>query len=231
MVSGGTERNPAPRTRLNRSRVIQAAIGLVDEDGMEALTMRALAEALGVKAMSLYNHVQNKDDLVDGMVDVIYREIALPGETDWKTAMRDRAISARQVLTRHPWAIALMESRTTPGPANLHHHDTVLAVLRDAGFSIQDATFAYSVIDSYIYGFALQQASLPFGTPTELAAMSEAIVALMPPDQYPRMRQAAVELPASGYHFAAQFETGLDLIIDGLERWHLSRRATPQPSS
>lgn len=160
----------------------------------------------------------NKDDLLDGMVDVVYGEIDLPMGPDWKTAMRGRAISARQVLARHPWAIALMESRTAPGPANLRHHDAVLGVLRDAGFSTQAATFAYSLLDCYIYGFALQEASLPFGAPDELATMSDAIVALLPADEYPHLREAAVELPASGFSFVDQFETGLDLLLDGLHR-------------
>ena len=160
----------------------------------------------------------NNDDLVDGMVDVVYGEIDLPTGPDWKAAMRARAVSARQVLARHSWAIALMESRTAPGPENLRHHDTVLGVLRDAGFTLQSATFAYSLLDSYIYGFALQEASLPFGTPDELAAVSRAIVRLMPAGEYPHMRDAAIELPASGYRFVDQFETGLDLILDGLEQ-------------
>lgn len=209
--------NTQQRRRLNRERVVSAAVELADEAGLEALSMRTLAERLGVKAMSLYNHVDNKDDLIDGMVDEVYAEIDLPTGPDWKTSMRARAISARQVLARHRWAIPLMEARTTPGPANLRHHDTVLAVLCDAGMSIQAATFAYSLVDSYIYGFALQETSLPFGTPEELAALSDSIVALMPADQYPRMRQAAIELPASGYRFADQFDAGLDLILDALE--------------
>lgn len=211
------------RSPLNRDRVVRAAIELVDEAGMEALSMRTLGGRLGVRAMALYNHVENKDDLLDGMVDVVYGEIDLPTGPDWRAAMRARAISARQVLARHPWAIALMESRTAPGPANLRHHDTVLGVLRDAGFSIQAATFAYGLLDSYIYGFALQEASLPFGTPEELAALSESIVRLMPADEYPHMREAAIQLPASGFSFVDQFEDGLDLILDGLERLELSR--------
>ena len=214
MAPGGRQQRP----RLNRDRVVAAAIELVDRQGLEALSMRALAQQVGVKAMSLYNHVDNKDDLVDGMVDVVYAEIELPDSPEWRAALRGRTISARRVLSRHPWAIALMESRTVPGPANLHHHDAVLGVLRRAGFSVQAATFAYSVVDSYLYGFALQEASLPFGTPEELAATSEQIVALMPADRYPHMREAAVELPAAGYDYGDQFEVGLELILDALEQ-------------
>lgn len=210
------------RSPLNRERVVKAAIELVDGAGMGALSMRTLGEQLGVRAMALYNHVDNKDDLLDGMVDVVYGEIDVPTGPDWKTAMRGRAISARRVLARHPWAIPLMESRTAPGPANLRHHDTVLGVLRDAEFSSQSATFVYSLLDCYIYGFALQEANLPFGTPDELAAMSDAIVRLLPADEYPHLREAAVELPASGFSFADQFETGLDLLLDGPDRLDVS---------
>lgn len=205
------------RSPLNRDRVVHAAIELVDEAGIEALSMRTLGKRLGVRAMALYNHVDNKDDLLDGMVDAVYGEIDPPAGPDWKNAMRVWAISARQVLARHPWAIVLMESRTTPGPANLRHHDTVQGVLRQARFSTRSATFAYSLLNCYIYGFALQEASLPFGTPDELAAMSGAIVQQMPADEYPHLREAAVELPASGFNFADQYETGLDLILDGLD--------------
>lgn len=217
MPSGSTQERERPK--LDRDRVVHAAIDLADEAGLDALSMRTLAERVGVKAMSLYNHVDHKDDLLDAMVDVVYGEIDLAAEPDWKTAMRDRAVSARQVLAQHPWAIPLMESRTVPGPANLHHHDTVLGILHAAGFPIQAATFAYAVLDSYLYGFALQEASLPFGTPEELAATSEAIVRSMPADGYLHMRAAAIELSASGFSFADQFEAGLDLVLDGLERY------------
>src|SRR5579871_351945 len=146
---------PQRRTPLSRERVLRAAFERTDADGLEALSMRKLAQELGVEAMSLYRHVRNKADIVDGMVDLVFGEIGLPAtDVDWKTAMRRRAMAARDVLARHPWAIALMESRSTPGPATLQHHDAVLACLRNQGFSIALAAHAYSVIDSYIYGFA-----------------------------------------------------------------------------
>lgn len=211
------QRTDDRREPLTRQRVVAAAVAIADESGLEALTMRKLAGKVGLKVMSLYHHVADKDDLLDGMVDEVYGEIDLPTGADWKTAMRDRAISARRVLARHPWAIPLMESRMMPGPANLRHHDAVLGVLREAGYSITSATFAYSVLDAYIFGFALQEASLPFGSSEELADLSEAIVGSMPAEEYPHMREAAVELPASGYSYAEQFEDGLDLILDGLE--------------
>jgi AcrR family transcriptional regulator len=151
------------RTPLSRGQVLQAAVTLADESGIGALSMRKLGQVLGVEAMSLYNHVAGKGDLLDGMIDVVFGEIGLPPAVGgWKSAMRARALSARAVLGRHRWAIGLMESRKTPGPATLRHHDAVLGCLRGAGFSIELTAHAYSLLDSYIYGFALQEASLPF---------------------------------------------------------------------
>src|SRR6202171_1245164 len=138
---------PKRRAALTRERILQAAIGLADRDGIESLSMRKLGHELGVEAMSLYNHVRNKVDMLDGMVDVVFSQIELPADgVDWRTAMRKRAISARQALLRHPWAIGLMESRATPGPATVRHHDSVLGSLRTAGFSIDMAAHAYSIL-------------------------------------------------------------------------------------
>ena len=126
-----------PRLPWTRERVLRAAIDLADERGIESLSMRRLSQELGGAPMSLYNHVANKEDLLDGMIDVVFSEIELPSEEgSWKTAMRQRAISIRTVMSRHPWAIGLMESRTSPGPATLRHHDAVIGSLRDAGFSV-----------------------------------------------------------------------------------------------
>ena len=214
--SGGETR----RIRLARERVLSAAIDLADEGGVAALSMRKLGQALGVEAMSLYNHVSNKDDLLDGMVDVVFGEIGLPPTGgDWKTAMRQRAFSARDALARHPWAIGLMESRSRPGPATLRHHDAVLGCLREAGFSIAMAAHAYSALDSYIYGFALQQASLPFKKPDEVADVAESILSQFPTDHYPHLTEMAVQhVLQDGYDYADEFEFGLDLILDGFER-------------
>jgi AcrR family transcriptional regulator len=182
--------------------------------------MRKLGEALGVEAMSLYNHVASKDELLDAMVDQVFSEIDLPsGAADWKTAMRQRAVSARQALARHPWAISLMESRTTPGPATLRHHDAVIGSLRGAGFSIEMAAHAYAVLDSYIYGFALQEAGLPFHTATETEEVVQVILQQMPPEEYPHLTELAVEhVLQPGYDYGDEYEFGLDLILDGLER-------------
>ena len=218
MPSKRARESATGRPRLSRDRVVGVAVDLADESGIEALSMRILAERLGVQAMSLYHHVRNKDDLLDAMVDVVYAEIDLPDAESWQSAMRRRASSARDALRRHPWAIPLIESRTSPGPANLRHHDTVLGVLLGAGFTLPAATFAYSVIDSYVYGFALQEAALPFATPEELAAVSSRMVAHLPLDEFPHLRRAVLELPASGYWYADEFAAGLDLVLDGLER-------------
>ncbi len=209
-----------PRVPLRRDRVLHTAVAFADEHGMASLTMRKLGEALGVEAMSLYNHVANKDDLLDGMIDVVFGEIGLPsGEAGWKTAMRQRAVSAREVLSRHRWSIGLMESRTTPGPATLRHHDAVIGSLRGAGFSIPMAAHAFSVLDSYIYGFALQEASLPFESGEETAELAEAIMSQMPAGAYPHLTELAVEhVLQPGYAYGNEFDFGLDLILDGLER-------------
>ena len=171
--------------------------------------------------MSLYNHVANKDELLDGMVDLVFSEIELPSSgTDWRVAMRERAISARKALSRHRWAIALMSSRTSPGPATLGHHDAVIGSLRGAGFSVEMAAHAFSALDSYIYGFALQEATLPFGdTEEETAQVAEMISGQFRPDEYPHLTEFTVEhVLRPGYDYGDEFEYGLDLILDGLDR-------------
>jgi AcrR family transcriptional regulator len=219
-----THSNAEPRTRLNRDRVLRAAIALADAGGIESLTMRKLGVELGVEAMSLYHHVANKSDLLDGMIDGVFGEIDLPSGTDWRPAMRRRAISAREVLSRHRWAVGLMESRSTPGPATLRHHDAVLETLRGADFSIKMAAHAYSALDSYIYGFALQEPSLPFHTAEETAKVTQAIMAQFASGEYPHLTEMAVEhVLQPGYDYGNEFEFGLDLILDGLER---ARHAT-----
>jgi AcrR family transcriptional regulator len=209
-----------PRTPLSRERVLRAAVAFADESGISSLSMRKLGEVLGVEAMSLYNHVASKGDLLDGMIDHVFSEIGLPSvEAGWKTAMRQRAVSARQVLIRHRWAIGLMESRSSPGPATLRHHDAVIGSLRGAGFPIALAAHAFSVLDSYIYGFALQEASLPFDAGEETADLARMIMARFTPDEYPHLTELTVEhVLQPGYDYGDEFEFGLDLILDGLER-------------
>ena len=213
---------PGTRSRipLSRERILVTALALADTSGIESLTMRKLGEAVGVEAMSLYNHVPSKGDLLDGLIDLVFSEIELPSAADsWKTAMRERAISARAVLSRHRWAIGLMESRTTPGPATLRHHDAVIGCLRQAGFPVELAAHAYSVLDSYIYGFALQEASLPFDTREETSELAQAIVAQFPAEEYPHLAEFTFEhVLQPGYDYGREYEFGLDLILDGLEK-------------
>jgi AcrR family transcriptional regulator len=215
-----TGRPAVRRAPLSRDQVLRAAVALADEGGIGALSMRKLGQTLGVEAMSLYNHVASKGDLVDGMIDVVFSEIGLPpGDGGWKPAMRQRAISAREVLGRHRWAIGLMESRRTPGPATLRHHDAVLGCLRAAGFSVELTAHAYSLLDSYIYGFALQEASLPFGNAEETAQVTEEIARQMSAGQYPHLAEMATgHVLQPGYQYGNEFEIGLDLILDALDK-------------
>jgi AcrR family transcriptional regulator len=219
---------PAPRTPLSRERVLGAAIDFADGNGIEALTMRKLGEALGVEAMSLYNHVANKSDLLDAMIDVVFSEVGLPaGEDDWNVAMRRRAVSMRASLSRHRWAVGLMESRSTPGDATLRHHDAVIGCLRAAGFSIELTAHAFSALDSYIYGFALQERNLPFHTPEETRELAQAILSQFPVDEYPHLAELTFEhVLQPGYDYSDEFEFGLDLLLDGLDRAYRASRGT-----
>jgi AcrR family transcriptional regulator len=210
------------RTPLNRERVLRAAIALADERGAEELTMRKLAKELGVEAMSLYNHVANKTDLLDGMVDVVFSEIDAPAAGgDWKAELRKRAISTRDALNRHRWAIGEMEGRTTHGPNNLRLHDSVLGCLRGAGFSIELTVHAMSVQDAYIYGFALQQTDMSSETAEDFAAeaqrqMREYAASL---NDYPHLVEVVGGYIAqAGYDYDAEFLFGLDVILDRLEQ-------------
>ena len=220
MSMSATAGRDASRQPLSRERVVRAAMALADAGGIDALTMRRLGDELGVEAMSLYKHVANKDDLIDGMTDAVFAEIELPsGATDWRTAMRERAVSVRAALSRHPWATPLMQSRTSPGPATMHHHDTVIGTLRTAGFSVALTAHAFSALDSYIYGFAQQQRSLPFETGEQTAELAEAILAQFPAEAYPHLAELTVQhVLQPGYDYGDEFEFGLDLVLDGLER-------------
>ena len=208
------------RNRLSRERVLRAAIEQADAVGLDAVSMRKLADVLDVAPMALYRHVASRDDLVDGMVDIVFGEVALPSSgTDWKHSMRRRAVSLRDVLSGHRWAIGLMESRRNPGPANLRHHDAVIGCLRAAGFDMAAAATAYSLLDAYIYGFALTKMNLPFDTTTDIAEMAESMLEPFPAGQYPNLAAFIMEHAMKpGYDFADEFEIGLDVILDGLER-------------
>ncbi len=214
----------APRRRapLTRERVLQAALQLADAGGFHSLSMRKVAAKLRVEAMSLYNHVASKEDIVDGLVDIVFSEIDVPdpGTVDWKTAMRSRAISVRDALNRHRWAVGLMEGRMHPGPANAANHNAVMGCLREGGFAFRDAVHAYSVMDAYIYGFALQEKGLPFDAPEEtaqvMAKQRENVPAM---DDYPYLVETATELEKAGFDYETEFLFGLDLVLDGIERF------------
>ena len=208
------------RAPLSRGRVLRAALALVDRGGMESLTMRRLGQELGVEAMALYRHVASKDDIVDGMVDLVFSEIDLPPiEANWKTAMRKRANSVREALSRHRWAIGLMESRSNPGPANLRHHDAVIGNLRVAGFEMAMAAHAYSLLDSYVYGFAQTQMNLPFESSQGVAEVAQGMLQPFPINAYPNLAAFISEhAMRPGYDYGDEFEWGLDVILDGLER-------------
>jgi AcrR family transcriptional regulator len=205
--------------------VLRAAIAQADAGGLEALTMRTLAESLEVAPMALYRHVASKDDLIDAMVDVVFAEIGPPsGGGDWKAAMRRRAISVRDALMRHRWAIGLMESRRHPGPANLRHHDAVIGRLRAAGFDMATTAHAYSALDAYIYGFALTKLNLPFQGGPDVAETAERMLEPLPVNEYPNLVEFITQHAMQpGYDFGDEFEIGLDLILDGLERLRAAR--------
>jgi AcrR family transcriptional regulator len=211
-----------PRPSLSRERVLETAVAFADRHGLEALSMRKLGEELGASAMSLYYYVPNKVHLLDGMVDIVFSEIEPPSaDVDWKTAMRNRAISTREALRRHPWAIGEMEGRTTHGTANLRLHNAVLGCLRAAGFSLEMTVHAYSVQDAYIYGFALQERDMSSETTEDFAAeaqrqMREYEAQLA---DYPHLVEVVGgHVATAGYDYASEFLFGLELILDGLER-------------
>lgn len=206
------------RVPLTRQRALAAAVDLADRHGLAAVSMRKLAEALGVEAMSLYHHVPNKQHILDGMVEAVFAEIELPPDNlDWKPAMRRRAESVRAALTRHPWAISIMESRRSPGPATLRHHDAVIGCCRKAGFSIAMTAHAFSVLDSYIYGFVLQEVNLPFDSSDSMDEMLSEIMPNLSAENYPHLVELTTgHILQPGYDHAMEFDYGLGLILDGL---------------
>jgi AcrR family transcriptional regulator len=200
--------------------VLRTAIARADAGGLEALTMRTLADMLEVAPMALYRHVADKDDLIDAMVDAVFTEIGLPaGGGDWKTAMRRRAISIRDALARHRWAISLMESRRHPGSANLRHHDAVIGRLRAAGFSVEMTVHAYTLLDAYIYGFALTKMNLPIDTTEEVPAVATSMPQPLVENEYPNLVESIAEHALGpGNDHGDEFEYGLDVILGALER-------------
>ncbi len=205
---------------LTRRQVLLAAVELADRDGLASLSMRSLARHVGVEAMSLYHHIANKEALLDGMVDIVFSEIHLPrNDRDWADEMRRRSNSGREALTRHRWAIGLMDSRSAPGPDTLRHHDAVLGCLRSGGFPVRLAAHAFAVLDAFLYGFMVQELSLPLPTGTDIAGLADQILASMPADSLPHLAELTREVVLQpGYAFGDEFGFGLELVLDGLAR-------------
>lgn len=208
------------RLPLSRERAVAVAVALADREGLGALSMRRLAQRLGVEAMSLYHHVANKDEILGGMVEAVFAEIELPsGRGTWREEMWQRAWSLRAVLLRHPWAIGVLESRRSPGPATLRHHDAVIGSCRRAGFSIEMAAHAFSLIDSYVYGFVLQEITLPFDEDDHVGEILDELQPESMADVYPHFAELAAEhVRSPGYRYGDEFEYGLGLVLESLER-------------
>lgn len=212
-------------SKLTRDGIVAHALAVADEKGIAGVTMRAVARELGVEAMSLYHHVKNREAMLDGMVDAVFSEIEIPDDAgvpddaagSWRETLAERCRSARAALARHPWALGLMDSRSTPGPATLRHHDAVLGVLRRGGFTVSGAAHAVSLLDAYLYGFVLQELSLPF---TAEHGASEVAEQIMPPEvaaAFPYLAELTREHVARpGYDYGAEFEIGLALVLDSL---------------
>lgn len=207
----------APRARLTPDRILDAAMRLADSRGLSALTMRALADALAAKPMAVYHYFAGKEELLDALVDDVFSRIQDPQPGgDWRAEMTRRCHSARDVLGRHPWAVTLMESRTAPGPATLRHHDSVIGTLREGGFSVELTGHAYALIDSYVYGFAVQEAALPFDR-SDVAEVAADIIDALPMHDYPFFAElTTAHVMQPGYDFAQEFDFGLELVLDGL---------------
>jgi AcrR family transcriptional regulator len=206
---------------LSRDRVLRAAVAIADAGGIGALTMRSLADALEVKPMSVYHHVANKDEILDGIVDLVFSRMELPTPGgDWRREMVKRANSAREVLGRHPWAVGLLESRTAPGPATLRHHDATIGTLRHAGFTVALTAHALALLDSYVYGFAVQEAALPFHGPDSATEVTGDIMRRFAAGEYPHLVEMATEhVLRPGYDFADEFAFGLDVVLDAMAAW------------
>jgi AcrR family transcriptional regulator len=228
-VSDSRQRRP----RLSRERVLRAAVAIADAGGLGSLTIRSLAQELGVKPMSVYYHVASKEEILDGIVDIVFSEIDLPSVGgEWRSEMSRRAHSARHVLRLHPWAIPLLESRTSPGPATLGHHDAVLGTLRAAGFSMELTAHAYALLDAFVYGFAVQESSLPFEGPDGVGDVAAPIMELMAAGKYPHLLEMAGSYYVQpGYDFGNEFEFGLSLILDALTKSISDERGSPRSTT
>ena len=207
--------NKAP---LNLERTSQVALVIADDEGLDAVTMRRLARELGVEAASLYHHVNGKSQILDALVDLVAAEIEAPvPSANWRTAITQRAHNTRAGLRRHPWAVSLMASRTSPGPATLGLLETGIRCFREGGFSVRQAAHAISVVDSYVHGFVLQEVNLPFRDESELAAMTGAIMETFPASEFPYLFELTVQhVLQPGYDYGKEFDTGLEVVLDGV---------------
>ena len=218
-ISAAGKAGAERRTQLTRQRVMAAAIELADRDGIESISMRKLAQELGVEPMSLYTHVRNKDDLLDGMVDAVISRIPINADgADWKTSLRQLALAARSVVLRHPWAPRTVETRTAPGPAVLGYVNAVIGILREGGFSIAQAHHAIHILGSRVLGFA----QALFDDSADLDPETAATIA----NELGASHPYAVEMALAVTHTGAlgpcdddaEFEFALDFILDGLSR-------------
>ena len=218
-ASGTATGGGGRRTPLSRERILEGAIRVADNGGLASLTIRSLAQTLGVKPMSVYHYVDGKDEIIDGIVDLVFGQMDLPAaQGDWRTEMHRRCSSARSVLRRHPWAIPLLQARTSPGPATLRHLDAVIGCLRGAGFSLELTAHAYAVIDSYVYGFAMSEASLPINGPETVNEVAESMMLQYLAADYPSLLEFTTgHILQPGYDFGLEFDYGLDLVLDALE--------------
>jgi AcrR family transcriptional regulator len=207
--------NKAP---VNQQRTLEVALAVADSEGIQAVTMRRLARELGVEAASLYHHVNGKDQILDGLVDHVAAEIELPTPSaDWRETVTERANHTRAGLRRHPWAVSLMASRTSPGPATLRLLESGIRCFREGGFSVVLAAHAVSAVDSYVHGFVLQEVNLPFRSESELAAMTAAIMETFPASEFPYLFELTVEhVLRPGYDYGNEFDSGLTIVLDGV---------------
>ena len=205
---------------LTPETIVRTAVDLADRDGLDAVTMRAVAQALSITPMSLYHHLPTKDAMLDAMTDAVFAEVELPtGPAGWRAQVEAAAVSLRAALLRHRWALRLVESRAAPGPQTLRHHDTVLGYFRTGGFSVPATALAIALLDSFVYGFVLQEINLPFDDQTSAGDVADSILAEHGMQAYPHLTEIAVDLVTRpGYLFADQFPAGLELVLDGIDR-------------
>jgi AcrR family transcriptional regulator len=214
------------RAPLTRDRILRAALKLADADGIEALSMRKLGQKLGFEAMSLYNHVANKDDLLDGILDLVLAETEPPTTSgEWDEAIRKSAVSVHDALRRHPWSCPLLMEARRMRPARLRYMDLLLGRLREAGFSADTTYHAYHVLDGHIFGFALWETGHTY-TPEEVSSLTERFAHVITPEDYPYLLEHAKQhMDDSAHSDVSAFELGLDLIVAGLKKMRVTNEA------